>query len=185
MNNEKIYANIESMSFYLKLSLNVKSAHDIKKFKFIEDYLTKLYEILKGEKPKKSITKMLSCVHRNKRLTPSIERVSYFSESFIECKACGEKIELKTISKDVATKTVNALIEVIMNSDSKNDKKITDINDTIKFLTLYITNNITRVNRNRKNFDYDYEDDYEDEYSEDEDKESLGEYTQHLLSNLY
>lgn len=181
MNNEKIYANIESMSFYLKINLDIKTKQDIKNFKFIEEYLTKVYELLKGEKPKKTIAKMLSCVHRNRVLAPAIERVSYFSESFIECKACGEKIELKTISKDGATKTVNALIEVIMNSDSKNDKKIIDVNDTIKFLILYITNYDTRDNRRCKDFDYDYE----DEYYEDEDEESLEEYTQHILRNLY
>ena len=179
MNNEKIYANIESMSFYLKLKLNVKNAYDIKKFKFIEEYLIKVYELLSGKKPDKATSKMLCCVHRNNRLAPAIERVSFFSETFMECKACGEKVELKTISRKAATKTINALVKVIINSDSKNDKKIEDINDSIKFLMLYIANINTRFYRGCEDSDI-YEYDYEDE----DDEEVLENYMKRVIRNL-
>lgn len=169
MNNEKIFENLELMTFWLKMRMNFSKSESMKRYTFITQYMTSIYEILKDEKPKKRISKMLSCKHINGAAEPTITGLKINSELFIKCTECGETHEIKIVSKKKAAKTIFSLIEVIQNSNTNQDTKIKVIQDSIKLLMMYTDNGID-ISYSDFNFDYtDTNDDYsvDDEYDDD------------------
>ena len=139
MSVEEIFAVIENMSSYMRLSNNkiVKERCDCDT-QFVVNFAVRMYTLLKGEKPDKSANKKMTCDHLRNNSCPALMCVTKFTISFYKCQKCNEIIPMTAPTASEAYSAIQELISFITEGTDKNESWKNDIHDAVRFLTMYL-----------------------------------------------